>query len=67
MSASLVGSEMCIRDRSRAVCPMIVLVWVRAVARRRFEQFARCVFADSDSWVLLSLIHISEPTRLALI
>ncbi|GAB5813294.1 hypothetical protein JMUB7543_28310 [Staphylococcus aureus] len=74
MSASLVGSEMCIRDRMSL-----------NILQIRFTYLKPCLLYTSDaadeldgvdlggrriikkSCLYLSLIHISEPTRLALI
>eukprot|EP00969_Alexandrium_andersonii_P141561 6259789-Alexandrium_andersonii.AAC.1 len=59
MSASLVGSEMCIRD-SVACCALRVACWVVAPLRLGDDAFAslrRCAIASSVSYT-----HLTLPT-----
>eukprot|EP00969_Alexandrium_andersonii_P298093 13175143-Alexandrium_andersonii.AAC.1 len=60
MSASLVGSEMCIRDRLGPIGAC--LGSLRPAGPNRADWCKGPARAER-----LSLIHISEPTRLALI
>eukprot|EP00969_Alexandrium_andersonii_P108446 4784191-Alexandrium_andersonii.AAC.1 len=62
MSASLVGSEMCIRDshRSGAGGALGSCLELQSLHIRKGETYM-------EACMRLSLIHISEPTRLALI
>eukprot|EP00969_Alexandrium_andersonii_P157754 6971910-Alexandrium_andersonii.AAC.1 len=61
MSASLVGSEMCIRDRHWSTTQKTI-----ALSSGEAE-LAGIAKGAAEGLGLLSLIHISEPTRLALI
>eukprot|EP00969_Alexandrium_andersonii_P074788 3299016-Alexandrium_andersonii.AAC.1 len=63
MSASLVGSEMCIRDRSGAT----MAPGPCSCGRGWYVGHGRCDAPEGCTFPGLSLIHISEPTRLALI
>eukprot|EP00969_Alexandrium_andersonii_P180916 7994412-Alexandrium_andersonii.AAC.1 len=57
MSASLVGSEMCIRDRTRP------LKSFRGQSRRYHQRHARCGSELRDSgYVAVSYTHLTLPT-----
>eukprot|EP00969_Alexandrium_andersonii_P054538 2400825-Alexandrium_andersonii.AAC.1 len=56
MSASLVGSEMCIRDRVLGVCPL------RAVAGRVGAQPPRWQLCRRQCHLPVSYTHLTLPT-----
>eukprot|EP00969_Alexandrium_andersonii_P300880 13302045-Alexandrium_andersonii.AAC.1 len=57
MSASLVGSEMCIRDRlSRGTS------WLRAPTPACFSRDYRCTLSLRRSAVTVSYTHLTLPT-----
>eukprot|EP00969_Alexandrium_andersonii_P326862 14443671-Alexandrium_andersonii.AAC.1 len=58
MSASLVGSEMCIRDRARAGP---TLRTARA-ARKSTASTSTCGRARTRSWTSVSYTHLTLPT-----
>eukprot|EP00969_Alexandrium_andersonii_P077894 3435626-Alexandrium_andersonii.AAC.1 len=56
MSASLVGSEMCIRDSYLAGVPPLVPAWRHARAVQRFSPY--CLVG----WEPVSYTHLTLPT-----
>eukprot|EP00975_Prorocentrum_lima_P018077 3810274-Prorocentrum_lima.AAC.1 len=63
MTSSLVGSEMCIRDRGGRGTGHGAAIGSRPLAADDAHP-ALARWRDPDAVVALSLIHISEPTRL---
>src|SRR5674536_379732 len=69
MLRSLVGSEMCIRDRnsrysSKRTCGSSQSIWICKGVSDCFKRWIHAALGYRCAGYGLSLIHISEPTRL---
>eukprot|EP00969_Alexandrium_andersonii_P209181 9237891-Alexandrium_andersonii.AAC.1 len=59
MSASLVGSEMCIRDRRSSPSPNLLHLKCMALASRPLEQRTQCSIQPLEA---VSYTHLTLPT-----